>query len=213
MTWSGFVAAYNSFDPNEFLAAFLMGSYFIAAVLGILVLYIKYSAPKPISDKLYPIASKTGFTLFFFFVISFLYWTLIIILFLFPINLNVARIFVPVGLVACCLITLFMTIVYEDSHWIVLNRTTFSQQEVSIEEGDSPIRFVNPASGVTQRLCLAPGSSYMEQLREPGAVVAPGQILHALFRTGDYEVIGVGNPEMVLRIHVHERRPWHEPGF
>ena len=132
---------------------------------------------------------------------------------LFPIEQSVARICALSGAAVCFLIALLLGRIYEDSHWIVLNRTTFSQQKVYITEGDGPMRFVNPVSGVTQRLRLASGYE-PQPLQEPGAVVAPGQILHVPFsRAGDYEVISVENPTMVLHINVSERPPWHEPGF
>src|SRR5438105_478776 len=68
-------------------------------------------------------------------------------------------------------------------YWIDLNRTGFSQQEVSIST-DEMIRFANPATGMSQRLCLASGSECVRikdgpaELENPGTIVAPGQVLH-----------------------------------
>jgi hypothetical protein len=163
----------------------------------------------------YPIASKTVFALLFLLIGSWIYCLLAKpIVDLFLVEHNAARICALGGAIVCCLIALLMAIIYKDAHWIVLNRTTFSQQKVTIKEEDGPIRFANPASGVTQRLCLASGSSRVEQLREPGTVVAPGQVLHVPFHVGDYEVISVENPGVILHIHVSFHvDEWNEPGF
>ena len=72
MTWPGLVATYLSFDPMTFVVLFLMGSNLLAGLLGLLVLYIKHGAPKLISDLLYPIASKTGFTLLLLVIFSYI---------------------------------------------------------------------------------------------------------------------------------------------
>jgi hypothetical protein len=95
-------------------------------------------------------------------------------------------------------------------YWIDLNRTGFSQQEVSITTGQM-IRFANPATGIPLRLCLASGSECVQikdgpaELESPGTIVAPGQVLHITFSTsGDYTVIIPTLPAMHLLIHVEE---------
>jgi hypothetical protein len=100
-------------------------------------------------------------------------------------------------------------ITIEDPHWIVLNQTGVSQQEVSISKGDT-MRFANPAPGISRRLCLATHLECIktingpEQLKAPGAVIAPGQTLHVRFPTpGNYQVIDSSVHTMSLIIHVY----------
>jgi len=101
----------------------------------------------------------------------------------------------------------------QDSHWIVLNQDSFSQQQVSITEGDT-IRFANPSSGIEQRLCLA---SHFEcttmndgptELQAPGIAVEPGDTLHVSFPTaGTYQVLASNVPATLLTIHVNVPSP------
>ena len=79
------------------------------------------------------------------------------------------------------------------------------------------MRFNNPTTGVSQRLCLAshdlctPIDNGPKQLQAPGVVIAPGQTLDVRFFTaGDYRVISTTTPHMILVIHVN-RPPSSEP--
>ena len=101
-----------------------------------------------------------------------------------------------------------MGINVEDLHWIVLNRSSFSQREVSIPQGDT-MRFFNPVTGVTQHLCLAAhfecirNNDGPRKLQAPGVMVAPGHTLLVTFpASGDYQVIGSQIPALLLTIHV-----------
>jgi hypothetical protein len=108
-------------------------------------------------------------------------------------------------------IPLFVTLsdwAYEDPHWIAINPTGFSLREVSIADGET-MRFVNPTTGIPQRLCLASDfecvtiSDGPKQLQAPGAVIVPGQVLHVTFPTpGNYQVIA-STTTIVLTIHVN----------
>jgi hypothetical protein len=201
-------------DTNELLGC-LVGC---LVVLGIVLLITWFVVawvidrfyPQPVADAFYPVAAKVNFIILMLFVVLFLGTFFLALAYgiMGLLGKYVQNIGITVLIIGILAGMIFLGITYEDSHWIVLNRTGFSQQKVSITEG-GVIRFANPATGISQRLCLATHFECIrttdgpKELKAPGAVIAPGQTLHVEFPTaGDYQIISTSVPAMSLIIHV-----------
>jgi hypothetical protein len=179
---------------------------FIVVMLFFLVNFFS----SPLLDALYPAITKIQFALFTMFIAfigshfiyaSFAKWRIIQ-------QHKAFRFSIASLAIAFVIVTVWQ---YQAPQWVVIGNTAFSEQEVTISEGDI-MRFNNPDTGTSQMLCLASHGHCTTiedgpaELQYPGSPVEPGQTRDARFsHIGNYEVISADKPTLHILIHVEER--------
>lgn len=210
MTWFRLSTAFFSADPLVLTWLLIGGSFVVFVFMHIIAWCIDHFLPERIANIFHPVMVKIKFGLIL--LMSFYWLASLTAAFVWQDGERTMHIYILCIACSGIIFSLIMGIWYKDPHWVVLKQTTFSPRKVRITRGET-IRFVNPDSGVTQRLYLDK-EGQQHRSREFDATVVPGQALPLNFSScGDYRVMTIENQEMVLQVRVSEPSPWHDPGI